>query len=190
MSTEEPKRRPGGRSSRVRAAVFQAVRQLTAERGYGAFTVGEVAERAGVADTTIYRRWGTLEALLMEAVVNQLTVDSPLPSTGSLETDLRTYAAKVAADIQGPDGLAVLRTVTAALSASPDGATARDQYLAVRADQIDRMLAPARDRGEKTPTTLDVLDVLLAPMYIRVLFGAGPLTPDYVNSLVDRLLSL
>ena len=190
MGTEEPKRRPGGRSSRVQAAVFQAVRQLTAERGYGAFTVGEVAQRAGVADSSIYRRWGTLEALLMEAVVNQLTVNSPLPSTDSLDTDLRTYAAKVAADICGPDGLAVLRTVTAALSAGPAGETARDQYLAIRADQIDQMLARARARGENPPTSLDILDVLLAPMYVRVLFGAGPLTPAYVNSLVDRLLSL
>jgi AcrR family transcriptional regulator len=190
MTTDEPKRRPGGRSARVQAAVRQAVRELTAERGYGAFTVGDVAQRAGVADTSIYRRWGTLEALLMEAVVNRLTVNSPLPSTGSLDTDLRMYAAKVAADISGPDGLAVLRTVAAALSAGPAGETARDRYLAIRADQIDQMLARARARGEKTPTTLDILDVLLAPMYIRVLFGAGPLTPAYVNVLVDRLLSL
>ncbi|MFF5422154.1 TetR family transcriptional regulator, partial [Streptomyces misionensis] len=26
------------------------------------------------------------------------------------------------------------------------------------------------------------------PMYVRVLFGMGPLTPDYVDGLVDRLL--
>ncbi|MFI6995632.1 hypothetical protein [Nonomuraea wenchangensis] len=36
---------------------------------------------------------------------------------------------------------------------------------------------------------LEVLDHLLAPIYIRVLFGAGPLTPDYLDGLVDRLLA-
>jgi hypothetical protein len=35
---------------------------------------------------------------------------------------------------------------------------------------------------------LGVLDHVMAPMYIRVLFGIGPLTPDYVDGLVDRLL--
>ena len=38
-------------------------------------------------------------------------------------------------------------------------------------------------------THWSVLDHILAPMYIRVLFGAGPLTPDYVDGLVDRLLA-
>lgn len=34
-----------------------------------------------------------------------------------------------------------------------------------------------------------MLDHILAPMYIRVLFGMGPLTPEYVDGLVDRLLA-
>jgi hypothetical protein len=36
---------------------------------------------------------------------------------------------------------------------------------------------------------LDVLDVVLAPMYVRVLFGVGPLTPNYIDGLIDRLLA-
>ncbi|MDP9843673.1 hypothetical protein J2853_002884 [Streptosporangium lutulentum] len=50
------------------------------------------------------------------------------------------------------------------------------------------MLDRARERGEHPPDTFGVLDHILAPMYIRVLFGAGPLTPDYVDGLVARLL--
>lgn len=36
---------------------------------------------------------------------------------------------------------------------------------------------------------LAILDHLLAPMYIRVLFGVAPVTPAYADSLVDRLLA-
>src|SRR5690242_10569479 len=97
-------RRPGGRSARVRAAVHQAVTDLIAERGYGNFTVGEVAARAGVADTSVYRRWGNLEALLMDVAITWLTTQSPIPDTGSLAGDLRAYAANVARDVAGPDG--------------------------------------------------------------------------------------
>ncbi|MDL4818309.1 TetR-like C-terminal domain-containing protein [Actinomadura opuntiae] len=50
------------------------------------------------------------------------------------------------------------------------------------------MLGRARDRGEHPPEALDVLDHILAPMYIRALFGAGPPAPDHVGTLVDRLL--
>jgi hypothetical protein len=50
------------------------------------------------------------------------------------------------------------------------------------------MLDRARERGECAPDASGVLDHILAPMYIRVLFGTGPLTREYVNGLVDRLL--
>ncbi|MGW4637366.1 TetR/AcrR family transcriptional regulator [Sphaerisporangium sp. NPDC004334] len=190
MVEQQRARRPGGRSARVRTAVHQAVTALIAERGYGNFTVGEIAARAGVADTSVYRRWGTLEALLMDVAITWLTTTSPIPDTGSLEQDLRSYAAGVARDVTGPDGLAVLRLVIALSTAGENGAKARDEFLAERARQIQGMLDRARERGEHPPETLDILDHLLAPMYIRILFGMGALTPDYVGTLVDRLLGL
>ena len=184
----QPARRPGGRSARVCRAVHQAVTDLVAERGYGNFTVGEVAARAGVADTSVYRRWGNLEALLIDVTITRLTTQSPIPDTGSLEGDLRAYAANVARAVTGPDGLAVLRLVIALSSAGQDGVRARDAFLAERTRQLDAMLDRARERGELPPDALGVLDHILAPMYIRILFGAGPLTSDYVDTLVDRLL--
>ncbi len=50
------------------------------------------------------------------------------------------------------------------------------------------MLDRARDRGEDAPDASEVLDHILAPMYIRVLFGMVPLAPDYIDGLVDRML--
>ncbi|MFG6191987.1 TetR/AcrR family transcriptional regulator [Nonomuraea sp. JJY05] len=169
--------------------VGRDVTDLIAERGYGNFTVGEVAARAGVADTSVYRRWGNLEALLMDVAITWLTTQSPIPDTGSLAGDLRAYAANVARDVTGPEGPAVLRLVIALSTAGQHGLRARDAFLAERSRQLQAMLDRARDRSEHPPDVLDVLDHILAPMYIRILFGAGPLTPDYADSLVDRLLS-
>jgi len=188
MDDRQRPRRPGGRSARVRAAVHQAVTDLISECGYGNFTVGEVAARAGVADSSIYRRWGSLETLLTDVVLTRLEERSPMPDTGSLAGDLRTYAANVAREITGPDGLAVLRLAVALSSNGQQDLQARDAFLAERARQLQLMLDRARDRGEHPPDVLAVLDHIMAPMYIRVLFGAGPLTPDYVDGLVDRLL--
>ncbi|MDJ1132160.1 TetR/AcrR family transcriptional regulator [Streptomyces iconiensis] len=185
---QERARRPGGRSARVRTAVHQAVSALVAERGYGNFTVGDVAARAGVADTSIYRRWGTLEALTKDVALAGLTAQSPIPDTGSLEGDLRAYAAHVARDITGPEGPAVLRLVIALSTAGEDGMRARDDFLAERTRQMEVMLDRARARDEPTPDVLAVVDHVLAPMYIRSLFGAESLTPGYVDDLVDHVL--
>lgn len=185
---QQPTRRSGGRSARVRASVHQAVTSLVSERGYGKFTVGDVATRAGVADTTIYRRWGNLESLLADAAITRLTATSPIPDTGSLEGDLRAYAANVARDVSGPDGLAVLRLAVALSTAGRPGERAREQFLAERTSQLRDMLDRARARGERPPEVLDVVDFILAPMYTRILFGTGPLTPAYVDALACRLL--
>jgi AcrR family transcriptional regulator len=185
---QPPARRPGGRSARIRTAVHQAVAELAAERGYGSFTVGDVAARAGVADTSIYRRWGTIDALIADVAMTWLTASSPVPDTGSLEGDLRAYGANVARDVNGPDGLAVLRLVIALSTAGETGTRARDAFLAERARQLQVMLDRARGRGEHPPQALDLLDHVLSPLYIRTLFGMGPLTPDYVNTLIDQLL--
>ncbi|WP_433216573.1 TetR/AcrR family transcriptional regulator [Microtetraspora malaysiensis] len=189
MVEQQRAKRPGGRSARVRAAVHQAVTELIAERGYGSFNVGDVAARAGVADTSVYRRWGNLEALLMDVAITWLTTTSPIPDTGSMATDLRAYAANVARDIGGPDGLAVLRLVIALSNAGETGVRARDAFLGERGRQLQGMLDRARERGEHPPDGVEILDHILAPMYIRTLFGMGSLTPEYVDTLVDRLLA-
>lgn len=176
MDEQGRARRPGGRSARVRAAVHQAVTDLVRERGYGNFTVGEVAARAGVADTSLYRRWGNLQALLSDVLLTRLNTQAPMPDTGSLAGDLRTYAANVAREVTGPDGLALVRLSVALSGEGRQGLQARDELLADRTKQMQAMLDRARDRGENPPDVLEVLDHLLAPIYMRVLFGAGPLT--------------
>ncbi|MDT0614120.1 TetR/AcrR family transcriptional regulator [Streptomyces lancefieldiae] len=188
MNERQRARRPGGRSARVGAQVHRAVTDLISERGYGNFTVGEVAARAGVADSSVYRRWGSLETLLTDVALTRLNAQSPMPDTGSLAGDLRTYAAQVAREITGPDGLLLVRLAVALSSTGQQGLQARDALRDERTRQLRSMLDRAVERGEPAPDALDVLDHILAPMYIRVLFGMGPLTPDYVDGLVDRLL--
>ncbi|MFF0342991.1 TetR/AcrR family transcriptional regulator [Kribbella sp. NPDC004875] len=187
MNDQKPARRPGGRSARVGAQVHKAVTDLISERGYGNFTVGEVAARAGVADSSIYRRWGSLEALLADAALSHLNARSPMPDTGSLAGDLRTYAAAVLREITGPDGLLLVRLAVALSTTGPDGLRAGHQLRVERTEQLQAMLDRARDRGEEALDALDVLDHILAPMYIRVLFGIE-ITPEYVDGLIDRLL--
>jgi AcrR family transcriptional regulator len=188
MNEPQRARRPGGRSARVGAEVHQAVTDLISERGYGTFTVGEVAARAGVADSSIYRRWGSLETLLADVTLTRLNARSPMPDTGSLAGDLRTYAANVAREITGPDGPALLHLAVALSRNGHQGLQARDDLRAERTRQLQSMLDRASERGENAPDAFGVLDHILAPMYIRVLFGMGPLTPEYVDGLVDRLL--
>src|SRR5277367_3379761 len=98
------KTRPGGRTAQTRAAVFAAVEALLAEKSPAEVSMVEIAERAGVAATSLYRRWGDVRALLMEVAVERLMQDSPLPDTGTLRGDLLAWATAIAASLANPAG--------------------------------------------------------------------------------------
>lgn len=180
--------RPGGRSARIKTATFEAAAGLIAERGHEPITMTDIAERAGVAVTSLYRRWGDVRVLLMEAAVEQLMRERPLPDTGSLREDLRTWARAIAANLGRPEGSSFFRVVVA--TAMPAGAEglARTAALDPRIEQIATMLERARRRGENAPSVAEVLDHLLAPIYIRTLFGL-PADEAFAEQLADRLVT-
>ena len=70
-------RRTGGRSARVQESIHAAVRALLEERDRADLTVPQIAARAGVTPSTIYRRWGDLSALLADVALERMLPASP-----------------------------------------------------------------------------------------------------------------
>src|ERR1700730_2303551 len=72
--------------------------------GYAALNMDEVAERAEVAKTTLYRRWPTKDHLAV-AVAAQILGEVPIPDTGDLRRDLTEFATALAPQPQpAPQG--------------------------------------------------------------------------------------
>src|ERR1700733_10000294 len=107
------KSRPGGRTARTKGAVFEAVTDLVTERGHAAVSMADIAERAGVAATSLYRRWGDVRVLIMEVATEQLMRDKPLPDTGSLAGDLRKWARSIAAGLKSAEGSSFFQALAA-----------------------------------------------------------------------------
>lgn len=182
--------RPGGRSARVRAAVLAAAGELVVEKGPHGVTMPEVAQRAGVAVTSLYRRWGDVASLLMDVAVDRVSRDSPLPDTGSLEGDLKTWARSIARGLAAPDGSAFLKVLiaTAPATAGDTPAAGRMEALIRRLEEVRAMLVRAEARGERAPSVDEIIDHLLAPLYLRALVGL-PRDEAFAQGLVDRLLA-
>ena len=179
--------RPGGRTARTRAAVVAAAYGLLAERDAGEISMTDIAARAGVAATSLYRRWGDVRTLLTEVAVERLTRESPLPDTGSIEGDLRRWARTIALGLRSREGSAFFRVLIATAPTAGDGRAQRATALSPRLAQIHQMIERARLRGETVPALFDVTDFLLAPLYVRALFGT-PADESVADRLVDRLL--
>ncbi len=180
--------RPGGRTARNRAAVHEAVRGLLAE-GRDPVTVREVSERSGVSEVTIYRRWGTVESLMLDVAITHLTEELPFPDTGDLRQDILDWATRVAESVKRPEGFALYRALAAAASPlggnnhSDEARADAAMYLRRRTDQMQAVF----DKAATAPSVARVFDLVLAPVYLRAIFGYDAPDADLAE-LVDRAL--
>jgi AcrR family transcriptional regulator len=181
MAIKKPARRTGGRSARVRADVEEAVRALLSRKAESEITIADIAERSGVHAASIYRRWGNLQALLLDMTVARLSRESPMPDTGTLEGDLFIWAQRIAASVSGPDGPVLLQAV---MRASPK----ERALLLQRAAEIQSMLDRAAARKETKLHFTDVVDGVIAPIYLRQMFGIGGLDARFLRKLVRRTI--
>src|SRR5450755_2991805 len=93
------------RSAEADRAILAATGELLADRGLAAMSIEEVAARAGVGKTTIYRRWPSKGLLALDAFVRSFREEQPLPDTGTLRGDLlAALTAWVRAVTQTPMG--------------------------------------------------------------------------------------
>ena len=191
MSTRAPvaarRRRPGGRSARVRSAALDAAIEHLGEGGYAGLTLEKVARRAGVHKTTLYRRWGTREALVLEAMLEHARERVPVPDTGSLRGDLLELARSSVATLTSAPGEAIARAVAGQAAGDPRLAEAArrfwDERLGLDGEIVERAIARGELAEGTDPRT--VIEAVLGPIYFRVLAGGGRLDERFCGAVVD-----
>ncbi|MFD9686274.1 TetR/AcrR family transcriptional regulator C-terminal ligand-binding domain-containing protein [Kitasatospora sp. NPDC059088] len=196
MTEQEPepepepiRRRPGGRAARVRQAVLAAAMEALAEGGLARLGIADVAARAGVNETTVYRRWGSREKLALDAMLTASDEGIPVPDTGAVRTDLAAFARALADYTATPLGRAV---VHAAAHNSDDPALAESwqAFWQTRLDRAGVIVHRAVERGE-LPAGTDArlaLELLCAPIQTRAVLGHRSVDPDLPERLADALL--
>ena len=185
-----PRGRP--RSAEADRAILTATADLLAERGLAAMSIEEVAARAGVGKTTIYRRWPSKGLLALDAFVISFRAEQPLPDTGSLRGDLlsalHAWVRAVTQTAMGP----MLTGLIAEAQHDPELRGAwRDRVLEPLRAQHRIMLDRAIERGE-IPASVDrdvVLDLFFGAAEHRLLLGHLPMTGEFITEVVDVILA-
>lgn len=148
-------------------------------------TIPRVAELAGVNPTSIYRRWGTIAALLEEVAVAALTRGEPLPDTGDIQSDLAAWARIIADDVDRPSRRDYLK----AMVSSRDGLVESCPCWETRSAQATDMVERAAARGETPPTAAAILEHVIAPLYHHAVFGLR-IDDDYAARLCADTMAI
>jgi AcrR family transcriptional regulator len=173
----------------VRAAVLEATVEELATNGLASLSLEAVARRAQVHKTTIYRRWGSREMLILDALRHQTRENVPVPDTGDLRADLIRLATDAVRNAVANEPI-----LRAAISELPHNAALAEvtqhfwqERLALDGQIIERAIG----RGE-IPTDTDprsVIEAVLSPLHLRFLFGGRPADRRTIARTVDLVLS-
>ena len=190
QSASDSKRRPGGRSARVRQSVLDAAFAELGEKGYGGLSIEAVALRSGVAKTTVYRRWPTRDELIADALDSRSDRYEPVPDTGSLREDLKQFCEGVRAKLTSNHGKAMLKSLVGAVDQSPEIVETVQRFWRERRDVGGQLIERWIRRGVLRPeTNADLLvEAILAPIYLRVLLPGGPVTGEVLEGFIDLAL--
>lgn len=185
------------RSAAADAAILAATRAALVELGWSKLTLGDVATRAGVAKTTLYRRWAGKNELVVDAVA-ALFDELELPDRGSLAADIEGVVLQFAAILARPEAKSGLMAV---LAESTRDDALRERIRASVVDRQKRLVLEGRRRaqvrGELPPEsdpstaarTVDLIfDMVAGAVVHRTLVCAEPVTPTWVHDFTRVLL--
>jgi AcrR family transcriptional regulator len=190
---------PGGAAARrgrprdpeVDEAVLSATLDLLAEEGYARFTIDKVALRAGVAKTSLYRRWPAKEALVLDAIAFVRVGNRPdPPDTGSLRRDMLSYL-RTLIRYRRAQSDAIAALASEILANRQLAEAFRRRLVSGLASGFRTIVERAVDRGE-LPASTDVELVASLPMALihhrRVMTGE-PADEGLAKRIADQFFS-
>jgi AcrR family transcriptional regulator len=178
-------RRGRPRNESCTTEILHATLMLVAEVGIAGLTIDAVATRAGVGKATIYRRWSSKEALLLDAWATFVR-PAASPDTGNLRDDLAVVLGSIEDPLNDIDLQRVFPQMIAASKVNPDVADAYREFIAQRRAPLQAVLRRAMDRGEIDPSCdLDLVhDLLVAPLLYRWLVTDAPIDDALIRGII------
>lgn len=183
------KQRPGGRTAETSDRIGAAVVELLVERGVEECTFTNVAAKAEVERSTLYRRYANRWAMISQALFDHHAIDFAIDATGDFRADMTAHLRKIADSLESTPGRAM---VVAAAMARVERSPVGGRYWANRREQLQPVIDAAVRSGQIRPGIEP--DELFAasdgPLFFRMLIAAAPIDDAFIGQVVDNLCAL
>jgi AcrR family transcriptional regulator len=183
------------RSAAIDRLILRAALELFVEQGIHGASIERIARRAGVAKTTIYRRWSGRDALLVQAIEVARNESAAGYSVEAVDAasprefvKLLVGACEIAARPE------IRRLVARLIGSMPDHPRLielyRDTYYLPRRDALIRALRRVQDAGllRQGADVETVADMVVGALVYRLLFASPEQGLDQQRATMLRLL--
>jgi AcrR family transcriptional regulator len=171
----------------VTRRINTAVLDLLAEGGIDSCTFQNVASRAGIERSTLYRRNPDRWPTIIDAIIDFAERETAPLDTGSFRGDMLATLRNLARAMNGPLG-PTLVSVAAKLQAGAAPGQG-ERFWDSRMSRLAPMFEGAIERGE-LPADADreeIFSMAAGPIYFRRFIASKEVDDDWVQLIVDQI---
>ena len=183
--------RPGRpRSDKARQKILEATRRLLSHNALQDLSIEAIAKKAGVGKTTIYRWWPNKAAVAMDAFLEQGGIQMIAPTTASAGEAVRDQLERLIRQLRGHNGRIIAGIIAEAQADGDVSDLLYEKFLKDRVEPLWQALEDGKANGEFREG-LDseiALDMLLGPLFLRVLSGEHGIDRNFAENYPDQAL--
>lgn len=184
-SEGRPRGRP--RSRGTEAAVLQATWELLKDTQVCDLTIEAISMRSGVSRPTIYRWWQSKNAIVVDAVFDQVRGKVRYNEAGSAAMALTRQLEKVISLLRGRPGRIVAELLAEGQGDPETLASLNRRFLETRREDALALVERGRATGEFA-SSVDAklaIDLIYGPLYYRLMAQHEPLSKSLARELVQ-----
>lgn len=180
------------RSEETRRLILKTTLDLLKKETLQSISIEGIARQAGVSKATIYRWWSSKGSVVIDAFIEHHVINTPMMHDLEPREAIAEHMRSVARQYAGWGGQIVAQILAEAQSDPEIRREFHERFHNRRREVVSEVLNAWRASGQIGPV-VDVqilMDVLYAPIYMRLLVGHAPLTDGFMEDLQNFLFPL
>lgn len=180
------------RIAHTRQVVLSATVAELTDVGFERISIDAIAERSGVARSTIYRNWTDRETLLAEAF-RLVCAEGPgdLPPGDDLRNDLENLGRLLATQLSSDDWRHTVPSLIGAAVHDDAMGELLASFSAERRQEAQAILTRAVERGEipASGRLAATMERFVAPFFVRRLMSRRPIDDEFITEQVEATMA-
>jgi len=182
------KEKKSAKQPRNKEKILESTLQVLENTSYPSLTIEAIAAHAGAGKTTIYRWWDTKAHLVLDAFLMYTASSFQFDIEDSVRSNFQRQLTNLASVFSSKIGRSMLAIIVENEEISKSFHTS---FLTLRRRDATLFLEAAIKRKEIKPdlNTDIILDMLLGPIYFRILIYNQEPDERFITHLVDHIIT-
>lgn len=187
-----PARKGRPRSEKSKKSILKATSSLLLHTSVQDLSIEAIAKKAKVGKTTIYRWWPNKTAVIMEALSNQPSMQSPLPTPKNNADAIQMQLEKLIRLLHSKNGETIAQLFSEAQSDETAQAIFESNFMTPLIDAIEYSVKQGQKDREFTSRldTKMAVDMLCGPIFFRLMAHPGDFNEAFMKNYPKEALSL